>query len=379
MTETVDLAAEPGSGESAFEQAERWCQRVTQPIAFLGVIGMLAVSGVTVVDVLLRWFANSGVTALNEVVSMTFAVAVSACIPSGLARGVNLMVDVLHHLLSRRMTAGLQACGAVLLLIFYAVLAWRMGVFGTTLWVQHRATVILGLPQAPFILGAAILLGIGALVQAVMAASKIHRALDEWRAPPTVDATAASPAVTTFTLLVALVFALLAGLCLFDFAAVSAWAGDHEAGTIALAFIVMWGSLMLLFPLAAVMATVGVVGAASLIGIGPSLGAFATECAGFLTNYQVASLPLFLLMGSFAAVAGVSGDVYRLAQAVVGSFRGGSPSRPSPAARASAPSPARRSPRSRRLAGLASPRCAAAAMPRRSRPVASRRAERWGR
>jgi len=34
-------------------------------------------------------------------------------------------------------------------------------------------------------------------------------------------------------------------------------------------------------------------------------------------------LPLFLLMGSFATVAGVSTDVYRLGQALLGSFRGG--------------------------------------------------------
>ncbi len=324
----VELAtsAGGGSGKLFLASCERWCQTVTRPIAFIGVIGMLAVSGVTVLDVLLRWFASSGVTALNEIVSMTFAVAVTACIPSGLARGVNLMVDILAHLLSRRMVAWLQASGAVLLFAFYAVLSWRMGVFATTLLSQHRATVILGLPQGPFMMGASILLGLGALVQAVVAANKLYGAMADNRASvsaPIEPSIRPSAVTTSITLLVGAVFVALVALCLFDFPAVSGWAGGHEAGTIAIAFVVMWASLMLLFPLAAVMGTVGVVGAATLIGVMPALGAFATECAGFLTNYEVASLPLFLMMGSFAAVAGISGDVYRLAQAVVGSLRGG--------------------------------------------------------
>jgi tripartite ATP-independent transporter DctM subunit len=53
------------------------------------------------------------------------------------------------------------------------------------------------------------------------------------------------------------------------------------------------------------------------------MSGFATEVSGLLTDYQMAMLPLFLMMGSFAAVAGVSDDVYRLAQALLGRFRGG--------------------------------------------------------
>src|SRR4029079_19531551 len=54
-----------------------------------------------------------------------------------------------------------------------------------------------------------------------------------------------------------------------------------------------------------------------------SLSAFATEATGFLTNSQIATLPMFLMMGSFAATAGMSDDIYRLAHAVLGRFRGG--------------------------------------------------------
>ncbi len=63
--------------------------------------------------------------------------------------------------------------------------------------------------------------------------------------------------------------------------------------------------------------------AALFIGFPPALSAAGSEVTGFLTNSQVATLPLFLMMGSFAAAADISEDVYRLAHAVLGRFRGG--------------------------------------------------------
>jgi TRAP-type uncharacterized transport system fused permease subunit len=43
----------------------------------------------------------------------------------------------------------------------------------------------------------------------------------------------------------------------------------------------------------------------------------------FLTNSQVAVLPLFLMMGSLAVVAGMSGDIYELAHTLLAHRRGG--------------------------------------------------------
>jgi tripartite ATP-independent transporter DctM subunit len=54
-----------------------------------------------------------------------------------------------------------------------------------------------------------------------------------------------------------------------------------------------------------------------------ALNVLAIQPAAFLTNLNLAALPLFLMMGSFAAVAGLSSDVYRLAHALLGTFRGG--------------------------------------------------------
>ncbi|MCW5730922.1 MAG: TRAP transporter large permease [Alphaproteobacteria bacterium] len=48
-----------------------------------------------------------------------------------------------------------------------------------------------------------------------------------------------------------------------------------------------------------------------------------TEAASNLSSLDLAVIPLFLLMGGFATAAGMSGDLYRLAQALLGHMRGG--------------------------------------------------------
>src|SRR5262245_53476098 len=104
-------------------------ERLTRLVAALGVLGMLVAAGATVLDIILRTMASSGVIALNEIVSMTFAVAIAACIPAGLASGVNLKIDILSRWMTSRLVAWLDAFGALLLVIFFALLAQQIAIF----------------------------------------------------------------------------------------------------------------------------------------------------------------------------------------------------------------------------------------------------------
>ena len=129
------------------ERLEKFCVAFTRPIAFIGVLGMLIVASATVIDVLMRWLASTAITALNEVTALVFAVAVAACIPAGLASGVNLRIDLLARWLTGRVAAWLDALGALLLLLFFCILAWRIGIFAGNLMEQGRTTVPVMSPQ----------------------------------------------------------------------------------------------------------------------------------------------------------------------------------------------------------------------------------------
>jgi C4-dicarboxylate transporter DctM subunit len=97
--------------------------------------------------------------------------------------------------------------------------------------------------------------------------------------------------------------------------------GPLEIGGLGLAALFL---LMLLqIPIGFAMIIVGVVGFALQSGWGPALTLLVNEPTGVLSSADLATVPLFLLMGTFASVAGFSTDIYNAAAAVLGHRRGG--------------------------------------------------------
>jgi C4-dicarboxylate transporter, DctM subunit len=76
-------------------------------------------------------------------------------------------------------------------------------------------------------------------------------------------------------------------------------------------------------PVGVAMGMAGVVGFGLFAGFGPAFAMMASETSNALSSLDLATIPLFVLMGSFAGMAGLSEDLYRLAYAVVGHRRGG--------------------------------------------------------
>ena len=90
-----------------------------------------------------------------------------------------------------------------------------------------------------------------------------------------------------------------------------------------LGLIGMFVLIVLHIPIGIAMAVAGFVGFGILNGFGPAATLFATEPVGVIANLDLAVIPLFLLMGSFAGVSGLSADIYRLAYALIGHRKGG--------------------------------------------------------
>ena len=76
-------------------------------------------------------------------------------------------------------------------------------------------------------------------------------------------------------------------------------------------------------PIGVAMALAGLASLTAMESFPQAVSLFATEPASVLGNMDIGVIPLFLLMGSFASRAGLSGDIYRLVYAFVGRFRGG--------------------------------------------------------
>jgi len=317
--QTEPRADTPREPLAPSDRIEALLRRIAQPVAFAGVMGMLVVAAVTVVAVLLRWSGMGGITAMNEIVAMLFSVAISATLPAATAQRVHLKIDLLGAWMGPRMRLWLQMAGSLLLLLFLFLLAREVQAYAGRMLVGGRTTPILGWSVGPFMFAVAALFWATVAVQAVLTALDMARAL---RSP----GAASGRTHILIWLLLAATLAALAWLLWWgwsDFQGFSQVVTSAPTASVGLGFLLLWAALLLLFPVSAVMGIMGLVGTALFLGWRPTWSVLSSETTGFLTNPQVAALPLFLLMGSFAMVAGLSDDVYRLARAVLGRLRGG--------------------------------------------------------
>ena len=85
----------------------------------------------------------------------------------------------------------------------------------------------------------------------------------------------------------------------------------------------MFVLIALHIPIGVAMGVSGFVCVGLMLGWGPAISLLKTEPSGIIANRELAVIPLFLLMGAFAGAAGLSADLYRLAYALVGHYRGG--------------------------------------------------------
>jgi len=310
---------------------------MTRQVAFVGVMAMLTIAFTTTLDVLLRWLFSNPINGLNEIVGMGMAVAVAATLPAGASRRVNLTIDVLATKLPAQVSAWLKVVAALTLLAFYALLAWRIGIYAGKLQARSAETVYVHLPIAPFIWAVAGLLAISAAMQVVNVFVAVRYALAGIPDPSgwslaeddTVVASARRAATAGLQQVLwtglAVLVAAAVGLLVFDRAqpALSAWALANPGVFTLIVLLLLWGLLLLYMPLAVVMGLLGLAATIVFVGLEPGLNVLGNEPVQFLTNAQVAVLPLFLMMGSLAVVAGMSSDIYALAHILLSHRRGG--------------------------------------------------------
>lgn len=85
----------------------------------------------------------------------------------------------------------------------------------------------------------------------------------------------------------------------------------------------MLGLIALHVPIGIAMGVAGVITFGVLRNWNSALSIVGTEASSIFSNLELAIIPLFLIMGSFAASGGMGRDIYRLAYAFLGHYRGG--------------------------------------------------------
>ena len=88
-------------------------------------------------------------------------------------------------------------------------------------------------------------------------------------------------------------------------------------------FVALFILMLLRVPVGMAMGLVGVVGYSYLVGPGPALKLIGQTSMRTVTDYTFGVIPMFMLMGAFVTISGVSNELFRAANSFVGHLRGG--------------------------------------------------------
>ena len=88
-------------------------------------------------------------------------------------------------------------------------------------------------------------------------------------------------------------------------------------------FVVLFVLLLLRVPIGVAMGIVGVGGFGMLAAWTPALNLLSLSPIRTVTDYSLGLVPMFILMGAVASASGMSGELYRAANAFIGHRRGG--------------------------------------------------------
>ncbi len=298
----------------ALDRAERVSIALSQRLAFVGVLGMLVVGVLTTLDVVvLRSVFSSPIPGSNEFLSTIFAVAIAAVFASGLAQRANLEIDILSGFFGPRASAWLRAAGSGIFLLLLAAIAWHIARYTYEAQLQGKVTVILQWKIAPFLWAIVVLMALCVPVQFIVFLSSVKLALQR--------AAGKRVAAAAGLILAGLILATVA--CYSGIGALQPRLALHGTALAVGFFVLLWIVVLLLVPLAAAIGICGLLGTAALLGFPQAFSVLGSETAGLITNADLAVLPLFLMMGGFAVAAGLSSDIYRLANALFSPLRGG--------------------------------------------------------
>jgi C4-dicarboxylate transporter, DctM subunit len=90
-----------------------------------------------------------------------------------------------------------------------------------------------------------------------------------------------------------------------------------------LGFVSLFVLMLLRVPVGMAMGLVGVTGYSYIVGVGPALKLVGQTSMRTVTDYTFGVIPMFMLMGALVSVSGVSRELFKAANSMIGHLRGG--------------------------------------------------------
>lgn len=302
-------------------RAETISGSLSRLAGFTGVVGMLVIGALTALDVIvMRSLFNSPITGSNEFLSTIFAVAIASVLASGLAQRASLEIDFLQNLFSERVNRWMRLFGHTVYLLILCLTCWKVLTYTLDATAMGKITMLLQWPMWPFLFAITFFFWLCIPVQIV---AVLSLAVGAVQPDDTQDAARVLPQAVRAAALMAVCACAAAAAVYFASTVFQPLLQAHATAFSVSIFVLLWLFILIRLPVAAALIACALIGAGVLMGYSSALSVLGSETVGLITNQELAVLPLFMMMGAFAGVAGLSSDIYRLAHASFAMFRGG--------------------------------------------------------
>ena len=282
------------------------------PTSFAGRLAgalLFLMAVLTCVDITMRWLFTKTIPGLYEISGLVIAILIAMALASVFFRRRNVAMGVYSSLTGSSNGPNFVASTASATLL--AIFAWQLLAKSQSLAAVGETTLVLRWPASPFWLVCALAMAFVLMAQLwllVADAAKLFASTSK---------RGREMSSGLLPLVIALV--TLGGFAIL-------LEGRHVATPLALAglsSLALYTLILVQVPIGVAMALVGVVGLIFYRNPVAAMVVTQNELSHSLSSMELASIPIFLLMGNFAVKAGLAKDIFQAAAAVFGRLRGG--------------------------------------------------------
>lgn len=281
-------------------------ERIARVLANGAGLILLALSLAIFLDVLLRWSISKPILGMYEISELGFAVVMALSLVWANTLQSHVSMGILGQITGNFAATRLVAAGVGF--IVSSLLVWFLAQHTMTTAAHRETTLVLGLSKAPFWGAATAGMVMATLAQLAFFVSELVAYLGDPRLK------LRGLAVPVIMVAAALVLLLLTA---HYSPAIPVWT------KILSSFIVLYLLALAHIPIGVALIIAGFGGALLQLGLRPALLVGTNNLTVSLSSVDLASVPLFLVMGNFAVAAGFADDIFAAATMVFGRFRGG--------------------------------------------------------
>jgi TRAP-type C4-dicarboxylate transport system permease small subunit len=145
---------------------------VTEVLAVLGLVILLALAAFTLLDGLMRAVANRPIDLVREIGDLVAAVCGACCLPIVLLHRGNIVLRALDTILPAKAVRAVEVLAALVVEIVMIGMAWQFYLFSVKTMQAGDVTWLLNLPKAPFWFVVDAILWIAVMVQSFVLAEE---------------------------------------------------------------------------------------------------------------------------------------------------------------------------------------------------------------